>query len=390
MNEKKIIELLQKDIAIPEIVQRKANLALEQIKKEGGEKQVYNIGKKKWRTVGIAAAAITALLGTMTVCAAVYFQWGKGLEEHLNANKQQKEFLEEQEIAAPVNNSITENGITITAQQSIVDSRFAHFSFKIEGYQAEEGVQPDFENIVVKIDGKAAYSMMEGSFFNGLRLDENKQFFYMDGTPAKENSDGSVVEQYTAADGSMEYILFLANDEADGNWIGKTLNLEFHNLGSVEKAVYSPDIEGTWVLEFPLKGSDAVRHCTLSEPLGDSGAIVIEAEISPISLYAAYDMPMRTIEIDGVDENGQPIKSSTFAEAPQLSGVRLKDGTLLAGITSGGSEGYGTENTEIYKAAFATDHIIDPAQVDALLFVKSYPEGEEKLTEENLYIVPIE
>ena len=32
---------------------------------------------------------------------------------------------------------------------------------------------------------------------------------------------------------------------------------------------------------------------------------------------------------------------------------------------------------------------IDPNEVDSLLFVKSYPEGEEPLQEENLYIVPI-
>ena len=66
--------------------------------------------------------------------------------------------------------------------------------------------------------------------------------------------------------------------------------------------------------DFTLQGSDKVRTCKLSETLGDSGATVIEAEISPISLHVTYDMPLQMTEIDGVDENGQAIKSSTFVE----------------------------------------------------------------------------
>ena len=80
----------------------------------------------------------------------------------------------------------------------------------------------------------------------------------------------------------------------------------------------------------------------------------------------------------------------TFVEAPAVVGVRLKNGTLLPYITNGGVEGYLDESQEVYTCSYALDRILDTDQVDALLFLKNSPSGEGGLTEDDLYIVPIE
>ncbi len=361
MNEKDIIAKLQQNTAIPDIVREKTDLVFQQIQSERTHKTMKNTNRR-WKTVWLPIAAAVLALGT-TVCAAVYVQWSKGLETQLEINEEQKEMLIEEQVAAPVYNSVTENDITVTALQTIVADRFAYLAFKVDGYTVEDGIQPDFEYMTLTIDGRDDYNLLMGHFFDGLQMDEN---------------------------GSMEYVMLLMTPYESDSFIGKSLHLELHNLGSVDKAAFTPDINASWTFDFTLQGSDKIRTCKLSEALGDSGATVIEAEISPISLHVIYDMPLQKTTIDAIDANGQAIKSSTFVEAPHLTGVRLKDGTLLTGLTSGGGEGYSDSNDELYNATFATSSIIEPDQVDALLFIKSYPTDDTPLTEENLYIVPVE
>lgn len=372
MRERMPIDQLRRDIDIPDIVWERANLAFQQIQAEGAQmtrkeerKQNRSVkyererrGNGRWKAAWIPVAAVL-VLGS-SVCAAAYMQWSRGLEKELQATEQQKQMLEEQQITTPLHDSVTEKGITVTALQTIVDSRFAYLAFRVEGYDVEEGMEPDFEYRNIEVGGNRDCDLLMGHFFD----------------------DGN---------GNMEYTMLLANCDEPGYFVGKPIHLELCNLGTVHKAAFTPDIDATWTFDFILQGSDKVRECRLSEMLGDSGATVVEAQISPISLYVAYDMPLQMQAIDGVDENGQPIQSTTFVEAPHLTGVRLKDGTLLDGITTGGgSEGYMSDDTNLYEAVFATGSIIDPEQVDALLFIKSQPEGEAELTEENLYIVPIQ
>lgn len=388
MNEKDLIVKLQQNIAIPDIVQEKTNFTLQQIQSERTHKTMER-RNRKWKTIWLPIAAAVLTLGT-TVCAAVYVQWSRGLETQLQVTEEQKQMLEEEQITAPLDDSVTENGITVTALQTIVDSRFAYLVFKVDGYVVEDGVQPDFEYTTFTVNGRNDYDLLMGHFFDGLQIDDNKKFFYTDGSPAIENADGSIVRKYVDENGSMEYMMLLMSPDENESFIGKSLRLKFYNLGTVDKAAFTPDIDATWTFDFTLQGSDKVRNCKLSETLGDSGATVIEAEISPISLHVTYDMPYKRTAIDSIDENGQASKSYTFLNAPYLTGVRLKDGTLLTGLTGGGWEGYSDGNDKLYQAVFATHSIIEPEQVDALLFIKSYPEGDAPLTEENLYIVPVE
>lgn len=186
----------------------------------------------------------------------------------------------------------------------------------------------------------------------------------------------------------------LKNDEDAADAISETIFTCWEKIGQLKRIEFFKTwmtriLEAVWEFDFELKGSDAVRTVTLSEPLGESGATVTYAEISPISLYVNYNFPLEKVEIEAVDETGKRITTTDFREAPALMGVRLKDGTLMTGIMNDGSEEYLDENKTVYTASYAVRSIIDTEQVDVLLFLKSAPDGGGKLTEENLYIVPI-
>lgn len=391
MRTNETIECLQKDIVIPTVVQQKADLAFAQIRNEHVNTYRESGGKIRRKAAWVSIAAATLMLGTMSVFAAAYFPWEQGMTEQLHATEAQKQFLVETQIANPVGIVTTENDITITALHTITDGRFARLSFKVEGYELEEGIEPSFEQVVVTFDDPHLHnwSGLGMHFFDGFSLDSRHSFTYVDGTPIKKRSDGSLVPRYIADDGSMEYDMLLMTD-AD-SFIGKAIHVEFHNLGIYDSTEHQfiPSIEGTWTFDFSLDGSDQTTFYEMSEVLEGSGATVTHAEISPISLSVTYEMPRQMIETEVVEENGEISKITTTAGAPRIIGVRLKDGTLLTEITSGGGEGYCGFLTDTYQSSFATDHIIDPEQVDALLFIKSYPEGNEPFTEENLYIVPL-
>ncbi|MDE5933609.1 MAG: hypothetical protein K2H40_14165 [Lachnospiraceae bacterium] len=405
MREKDIMDKMRSEVVIPVVVQERAELAFEKIRKREGQKVVKMRSKKTRRkTMWVVVAAAVFALGTMTVCAA-YLHWSKGLEAEFNATDEQKQLLEEGQYTAPLNsednenngssnngdngressNSVTVEGVTITPQQSIVDSRFAWLSFKVEGYDLEEGKEPCFQYITVEVEGDKDAIISYGShFYDGIRRGTDGKLVYEDGSPAEE-------EIFVNEDGSMEYIIMVdATQYGENGLIGKNVHVEFTDLGTVYKAEYFPNLEAVWAFDFTLKGSDKVRTLNLSEPLGDSGATVIYAEISPISIYVNYDFPLQKEAIEGLNENGEPITSTTFVEAPPVAGVRLKDGTLLLYIMNGGVEGYLDESHEVYTVSYALDRILDADQVDALLFQKGWPEGEGSPTEDDLYIVPIQ
>ncbi|MBD5457648.1 MAG: hypothetical protein HDR27_03630 [Lachnospiraceae bacterium] len=404
MREKDIMEKMRSEVVIPEVVQERAELAFEKIRKKEGKKAVKmslekkRSGRRRGKAMWVAVAAAVFALGTMTVCAA-YLHWSKGLEAEFNATDEQKQLLEDEQYTAPLNregsngeesciesssNGVTVESVTITPQQSIVDSRFAWLSFKVEGYDLEEGKEPCFQYTTVEVEGDSeAVISYYGSFYDGIHIGEDGKFVYEDGSPAEE-------EIFVNDDGSMEYIIMVdATQYGENGLIGKNVHVEFTDLGTVYKAAYTPDLEAVWAFDFTLKGSDKVRTLHLSEPLGDSGATAIYAEISPVSIYVNYDFPLQEEVIEGVNEKGEPITSTTFVEAPPVAGVRLKDGTLLPYITNGGVEGYLDESHEIYTVSYALDRILDTDQVDALLFRKGWPE-EGGLTEKDLYIVPIQ
>lgn len=121
----------------------------------------------------------------------------------------------------------------------------------------------------------------------------------------------------------------------------------------------------------------------------ESGAVVKHAKISPISIQVAYDFLAEEIPIEAFNENGESIRATDYTEPPMVNGVRLKDGTLLTGIM-GGSRIQRDKEKGTYVITYATRQILDTEQIDAILFLKTIPEQEEPITEENLYVVPIE
>ncbi len=74
---------------------------------------------------------------------------------------------------------------------------------------------------------------------------------------------------------------------------------------------------------------------------------------------------------------------------PAIMGVKLKDGTIYPFLADSGSAGWDADNTNLYRATFANDRMIDVDQVQSLLFRKNVREDGGAYTEEDFYVVDL-
>ena len=416
MKKEDIIKVLQEEVVIPSQVQKKADAAFETIRKDAGRvgqggnvvplyshrdqpsaKRTRVSAKKRRKKLLLAVLAAVLAIGTINVAAA-YFNRSKGLKAELHLSEEQQVQMEEDHLSTYVDKACTVQGITVTALQSITDNYYTHIAFRIEGYSLEEGMEPGFESVFVTVDGHDPFAetspensfQYTSGFYSGIVAGEDGRPTVMEGSTSRIDSNGELLESYRMEDGSMEFQVTLANFQQKGFFIGKPIHIELKNLGTVSKAEYHSGIEGTWSFDWVLEGSDRMRECEWNAPLGDSGASVVRAEISPISLRVEYDLPRQEKEEKAIDENGRETTTMLYVEPPRLTGVKMKDGTLYPYLYLGpGMQGYESETSQRYVTAFAIDRVIDADQVESLLFAKPSQQGQGNDVEDFFYIVPL-
>ena len=384
-----MLEILKRDVEIPDIVMKKAEGAFAKIQGEAKVQEktkITPLSPKKTRKkipakrMFLVAAAGMLGAGGVTAGAAAYMRWSKTASEGMLASEETQKKMEETKLAVPVNKSDTQNGVTVTVSQTIVDSYYAHIIFKVEGYDAGEGKQPFFETDTVVVDGydpwKDPYDEKRhfgsgGDWYNGVTMGEDGRAVRIsDGKPLDEIEDYQ--DNYKLEDGSYEYRLTLTHTADKDYFMGKPIHLELHNLGTAEKEDLTNVIDATWSFDWVLEGSPEKKEYDLNASIGDTGVTVKHVEISPISLNVTYDFPKKIYN--------KMDNSSGMLFFPD--GVRLKDGTELKTIYLGpGTNGYISENE--YFIAFPVDRILDTDEIDALLVRKGVDGGDR-------YVIPLE
>lgn len=387
--EKELYDVLGREQEIPEEINNRLQNTYKMITENKSVTHNSRGGRVRKKYMVFAAAAALAV-GTITVGAAAYLSWNNGLSEEMRIDEEKQKKLEDSGMAVFSGVSCTDNGVTVTAQQSITDNYYTYLSFKVDGYQLPEGAEPSFESTAILVDGKDGFSW-SGSFYDGLVPGPDGRVVYADGSPI--DYEQPIQGKYVMEDGSLEYHIVLMNMEEKGAFVGKPIHVEIDNIGTAGKAEHIPDLDGKWVLDWTLGGADTAETFTMEEQLGDSGAVVREMEISPVSMKVLYDFPYKEItETSGNEPGKEPaeIVYTTFEEPPMPAGFKLKDGTLVNSVYGGpGCSGYTDESYNTYMYAMAYDRVINVDEIEAVLFVKSYPEAGSIPTEDNYYVVPL-
>lgn len=399
-NEKNILEQLNSDVVIPQKVRVKADMAFESIRKEAEltknsqteriprqENKKTTVGGRKKMTskrIWILSAAAILAAGCVSVGAAIYMNWSKSLSEGLRATEEQKKTLEDSGMVNMVGQTVTDQGISVTLEQTMVDNYFAYLVFKVNGYTVPDRTQPDFEHFQVLVDGKDGWDNGEdefgisAAFYSGVVTGPDLKPQKADGSPLDTDENGDLIyEYYTQEDGSMEFWIILDGHGNKGGFLNKPVHVELENLGTVDKAAYIPGLEGKWAFDCILNGSEDMRVIDLEAPIGDTSMTVTHVELSPISAYIEYRVP---------DSQEKEKLQDTYP------GLKLKDGTCYPYIwDEPGIKGKLSSDSDTYVTNFSFDRIIDVDQVEGLMFLKKNSDGPiENMTDDDYYLASLD
>lgn len=364
MDEKKI---LQEDVELPEVVLSKANHALEMIRQEETENMAADNQKNSKKNtrriksqVAAAAAVCVLAVGGVSAVAAIHHNWGRGMSGNIQATDTEQQKLTDDGVAVVYPEKeeyealkVTNNGVTIVPDTVIVDAQFAYLSFTISGYNLPEGEEPGFEDVNITSDDMGIN--MSGGMYDGIVSNEEGAPVYEDGSELKFTDSGDIVNHYYDENGNLEYFIQAHIAEAGDTMLGKTVKVDFKNLGSLHKTEFTDGVEGDWNFEITLPSVSSAREFDVNKAIDGTCFTLTKLEISPVSLNATYTT------------DNAPEANQDDLGVPCVKGVVLKDGSRLPYLTDGGSIGYTDDSkTEAYNI-LGYDRVIDVDNVKALI-----------------------
>jgi hypothetical protein len=362
-------KIFQMDVDVPDIVMQKADDAFSQIKQEDASMMEKKSKKKSLiyrKRMAAAAALCIVALGSVTALAAAHHLWSRGMQGTLQATDEQQKTLTDQGVATVIQDQeddtqlgVTDGNITITPTTVIADERFVYLSFEVSGYTLGEQVEPCFEGVYV-YQGEDADAInsglnMSGSFYDGIVANENGSPVYEDGSELQYTDTGETVAHYTDENGNLEYVIIASIADEGDSLLGKTIHVDFTNLGTVYKTDYENAVNGNWSFDLTLPSVSAAETMQIDQDLPGTMFTLDTIDLSPISIQLNYQV------------NGEIVTSEDENGVPYFCGVVLKDGTRIPYLANGGSTGYTDDTmTEAYQWS-AFDRVILVDQVDALL-----------------------
>lgn len=364
MAEKKI---LQEDVELPEVVLSKANHALEMIRQEETENMAADNQKNSKKNtrriksqVAAAAAVCVLAVGGVSAVAAIHHNWGRGMSGNIQATDTEQQKLTDDGVAVVYPEKeeyealkVTNNGVTIVPDTVIVDAQFAYLSFTISGYNLPEGEEPGFEDVNITSDDMGIN--MSGGMYDGIVCNEEGAPVYEDGSELKFTDNGDIVNHYYDENGNLEYFIQAHIAEAGDTMLGKTVKVDFKNLGSLYKTEFTDGVEGDWNFEITLPSVSSAKEFDVNKAIDGTSFTLTKLEISPVSLNATYTT------------DNAPEANQDDLGVPCVKGVVLKDGSRLPYLTDGGSIGYTDDSkTEAYNI-LGYDRVIDVDNVKALI-----------------------
>lgn len=375
--------ILSEEIELSEIVLKKTNQAFEMIKQEDiiYMKKTHSRGKKMFKTQAAVIAGVCIFaVSSISAVAAIRHYWGRGMNGNIQASDEQQQVLTEKNIAKVYSEepdgpslAVTNNGVTIEPDTVIVDERFVYMTFRISGYSVADRMEPGFDMVNVyqgdNPEDESAWVNMSGTMYDGIIPDENGTPVYEDGTSMESYEDGSIISHYTDENGNMEYIIQASVADKNDSFLGKTIHVEFKDLGTVSKGAFIPAVDGDWNFEINLPDVSLTQNIKVGQKVEGTGFTMEDIDISPISIKVNYSVSVA------------PVEKEDNLGIPEVKGVVLKDGTRIPYLANPGRVGY-TDNSKsnAYQiAGFA--RVVDVDEMAALIVLTSYENEKVEMLE---------
>lgn len=295
----------------------------------------------------VLAAVIAALC--VTAAAAYVIQWNGKLAECFGADEQQQSQLVSAGAVGSVDQTVTDNGLTVTVLQTLGDKNGVYLLLDVK---APEGVTLSdsnvFEEMNVDIEGAVHHVSWSGGFMSN---------FDKTASPS-----GAANERY--------FELWLNNAEKD-DWNNKTITLDFKNLQADRgKLDLYTVVEGEWKQSWTLSYTDQMKTFDLNKTFTVNGhAVTVKSvELSPLSMTLTLGGDGLKTLIDDSDLN----QCGCLCTAA----LTLRDGTAVD-INGPGSENY-TDTS--YTSTDSFEKVLDADQVAGLTLTFPWEKTDNTLT----------
>ena len=426
MNRTELLEKLKKEIVIPSQVKKKADQALEEIRRRGteytGSKNVTaeekasdrikeNMKRQKTRKkrnrkrLILTVAAAVLAVGGICLAAVSFGKIGRSTEKQMmsgqktyteqdgrdqgtgkqtevsekqtevNMPKAGKMSLEEREILSLPALVAEDQGITVTLQDCIVDNYCLRITFSVAGYEQPILGSPAFgESGGFLIDGEVPKASAGFEFYNGSYTDAEGR---MQTDPEVNN--------YRLSDGTMEYVVTMRSREK-GYFLGKRAHLKLCDLGQItEKAgVFETKISGTWEFDWILSGtSESIEKVDLSLPVGTSRAVLTGAEISPVSVSVTLSAETeQKNEVYRTEDGERQVHVTRDAEIGVV-GFCMSDGTIYEQYPFGSGSVF-MQDGSIHEQ-WMLNRILDIDEVRGLVFQYVDSDGKTQIAQVDIW-----
>lgn len=305
------------------------------------EQEVRKMKRTPKKRIVLLAAALAALAGT-TAAAAGLFQWNERAGQVFEADEAMQDELTRNQMAEDLSSqTVTDQGLTITAVQTIQDRNRFYALFEVTAEDPDLRITSDsMLEYTMDFDGKEdPFGALGWGFVPESDQEiSNTRYFEIAGTKNEQSEEDLVMNvHFTGLQGEP--------DRKAGE--GETL------------------ISGNWDFTLHIRTSAMVSHeADRTYELGGYNVHVKSVSFSPLSVMIVYDgRDVRAMEA------GKGIHLDRMDELTELypTGVRYADGTVVdEGLMLPLSEGF-RDGEESYELLLSLDKIIDPEQVTALL-----------------------
>lgn len=304
-------------------------------------KKMKKASGKRWI---ILAAALAALIGTTTAAAGL-FQWNERAEEVFQSDEETQKELIQNQLAQEVSQSVSDQGLTITAIQTVQDKNRFYALFEVEAEDPSMEITADYSlDYTMDLGGKEdTFSGFGWSFVSEQEV-SNRRYFEIYGIKNEQSEDNLKMDlHFTALRGEP------AQKAGEGNVL----------------------ISGNWDFALDVHASDAVTHSLeKAYQLGGYTVQVHSVELTPLSMTIVYSgEDVRTMEA------GKGVHLDQLDELTELypTDVCYEDGTVVnEGLMIPLKEGFSEDGTE-YHMVLSFDKVVDESRVTALLM------GEDRI-----------
>ncbi len=321
---------------VPDLVHRSVLDTLSSL----DEQEEIIMKKSSKKRIWLLSAACIALIGT-TAAAAEIFQWNERASQVFEADEETKDELTMNQIAQEVSQSVTDQGLTITAIQTIQDKNRFYALWEVTAEDTNTRITPDYslDYTLDFGDKEDPFCALTWGFVDETEQEiSNTRYFEIYGTK-HEQSEENLIMNLT--------FTTLRGEPAQKAGEGEVL------------------LSGTWGFTLDVHPYEMVPYELGGEyQLSGYPVHVLSVSLSPLSMEIIYDgndvRNMETkeqVNLDQLDE----------LTALYPTGVKYQDGTtieedLMIPLT----EGFG-DGEAYYRLLLPFRKIVDPKQVSEIL-----------------------